>query len=69
MISATASDWDRNNAKGLQPNVARKMNRGISMAVAITTERIAGRMVTIENETLSGDIDIDHVQDERSNTY
>ena len=66
MISATASDWDRNNAKGLQPNVARKINRGISMAVASNTERIAGRVVTTKNETLSGDIDIDHVQDGKS---
>lgn len=32
------------------------------MAVAITTERIAGRVVTIENETLPED----HVQDGKS---
>lgn len=61
MILATASDWERDNAKGLQSNVARTINRGISIAVAITTEKIAGRAVTI---TLFRDINIDHVQDQ-----
>ena len=46
MISETVSDWVRKNANGLQPKIASKIYRGISMAIAIATDRAAGHVIT-----------------------
>ena len=54
VILETASDWVRKNANGLQPKIASKIYKGISMAVAIATDRTAGRAITEEWVVVSG---------------